>query len=90
MYTHTTNIIRHGDWEANIRTNAIPTKKALCTPAMIAQLEANIVALRQPETLLIFIDGSVDQTNGKAGAVFITNETSVAHRVSNVTSTLQT
>ncbi|XP_027224934.2 uncharacterized protein [Penaeus vannamei] len=78
------------DWEANIRTDTIPTKKALCTPAMIAQLEANIASLRQPEALLLFTDGSVDQTNGKAGAAFITNGTSVARRVSNGASTLQT
>lgn len=78
------------DWEANIRTDTIPTKKALCTLAMIAQLEANIASLRQPEALLLFTDGSVDQTNGKAGAAFITNGTSVARRVSNGASTLQT
>jgi len=57
---------------------------------MIAQLEANIDALRAEDTLIIFPDGSVDQATGRSGAAIVTNDMSVAHRVSDGASTVQT
>ncbi|XP_063615273.1 uncharacterized protein LOC134788316 [Penaeus indicus] len=78
------------DKSISIHTSTIPTTKALCTPTMIAQLKANIEALRAEDTLIIYTDGSVDQATGRSGAAIVTDDMSIAHRVSDGASTLQT
>lgn len=55
--------------------------RGLCTLAVVAQLEANIEALRAPDALLISTDGSVDQNTdcNREGTAFVPEDTSILH-----------
>lgn len=65
--------------------NTIPTMKVLCTPAMVAQLMANIYALRAADTP--HFSGSGDQNTSRAGDAFVAKDT---NRFSDGASTLET
>lgn len=72
----------HSPWkEWTIRIHTIPTMRGLCTLAVVAQLEANIEALRAPDALLISTDGSVDQNTdcNREGTAFVPEDTSILH-----------
>ncbi|XP_027239489.2 uncharacterized protein [Penaeus vannamei] len=69
-------------------TDALPTSKALCTKEILNNVRHLIDSLHQPQNL-IFTDGSIDQSSGKAGAAMVTDITSIAQRLSNGASILQ-
>ncbi|XP_069992289.1 uncharacterized protein [Penaeus vannamei] len=48
-------------------TDTLPTSKALCTKEILNNVRHLIDSLHQPQNL-IFTDGSIDQSSGKAGA----------------------
>lgn len=67
------------DWLYSFIPTPFPTTKALCTPAMIAQLEVNINTVRTENILLIFTNGSESKT--RAGAAFIPDDKKMCQMV---------